>query len=103
MNEHKFSVLAIGTNTGATASEAAVTGKHHFVTCVSGHTDKDSIIQVLDGTTVVWENKFDITLEGTSFHFPELCIPCTGGAKADAKLSSSTTDCAITINGYTIP
>ena len=54
-----WSETGTGTNDGATAIHAASTigaaNRTYFVTNISGHTDMDSIVQVLDGTTVKWE------------------------------------------------
>ena len=98
-----FSATAAGTDSGATASAAAVTDRAFFVTSISGHTDTDAIITIEDGSTVVWESKIDISLEGFSFNFPGLLVPCTPGAAANGKVASSTTDCQVNITGFSLP
>jgi len=99
-----FSATAAGTSAGATATKAASgAGTNHFVTHISGHTDTDSLIQILDGSTVVWESKIDISLEGTSFGFDVGNVVISSNAAAGAKIASSTTDCQVNISGYTIP
>ena len=92
-----FSATAAGTNSGATATEAAATGKVHVITRVSGHTDATSIIQALDGATVAGEWK----VAPNYFNIP--ChIPITPGAAAGGKIATSTADCQANLEGYTI-
>ncbi len=99
-----FDATAVGTNAGATAIQAAPgAGLNHFVTHISGHTDTDSLIQILDGATVVWESKIDVSLEGTSFGFYVGNVAISSNAAAGGKIASSTTDCQVNISGYTIP
>jgi len=99
-----FSETAAGTNGGATATKAAATGKAHFVTSISGHTDTDSLIQILDGSTVVWQSAIDISVEGFQIIPPAgLLIPITPATACSAKIVTSTSDCQVNFNGYTIP
>lgn len=94
---------AAGTNAGATATQAADENRGWVVQCVSGHVDADSVIQVTDGTTVLWESKVDVSLEGFSFHFPNMNIPVGRGNAALGIIASSTADCQITIMGDSAP
>ena len=100
----KWSATAAGTDSGATATQAAGgANTQHFVTSVSGHVDADSIITIKDGTTVVWETKVDISVEGPSFSFNVFCIPITPNAAANGAIASSSADCQVNIDGYTRP
>ena len=98
-----FSATAAGTNSGATATEGAVAGRTHVVTEISGHTDTDSLIQILDGAAVVWQSKVDVSVDGLSFSFPGLNVLCSNGVAAGGKVASSTTDCQVNISGGSIP
>ena len=97
--ESYWSATKAGTNSGATATKAAQDNRMYVVTAVSGHVDADSVITVKDGTTIIWESKVDISIEGTSFHFAGLNLACRMGNKAEGALASSSSDCQITISG----
>jgi|TARA_R110000787_G_scaffold46160_6_gene112185 hypothetical protein len=97
--ESYWSATAAGTNSGATAAKAAQDNRMYVVTAVSGHGDADSVITVKDGTTIIWESKIDVSVEGTSFHFAGLTLPCSSGNKAEGAIASSSADCQITISG----
>lgn len=86
-----------GTNSGATATIAAVTGAQYFVTGIYGFGDADSALSVQDGSTVVAEWAIDVSLDGGNFCYTGLYIPITPGAAANAVLASSTANCGITI------
>ena len=98
-----WSETTAGTDSGAIATHAAASNVQHFVTGVSGHTDKDSLITNSDGTTVVWQSKIDISLQGFTFVFPDLTIPCTPGNLAKVVLAESTADAQVNLQGYSIP
>lgn len=101
-----FSATTAGTNAGAVASIAAVSGKIHIITSISGHTDTDSLIQILGGAagaTVVWESKIDISLQGFSFNFSGIWVEGVPGIKLEGKVATSTTDCQVNVSGYSIP
>lgn len=103
-NHRPWSATAAGTNGGATATQAAVSGVAHFVTSISGHTDTDSLIQILDDTTVVWQSAIDISVEGFQIKSPaNLCVPITPGNACSVKVVTSTSDCQVNGNGYSIP
>jgi hypothetical protein len=106
-NSNNWYVTAAGTNSGATATKAAVTGKIHVITGCFGFGDKDASVTILDGTTVVGEWLWDISAEfGAAITYPKwvytgLELPGTKGGAVSAVLSASTADCRITITGYT--
>tara|TARA_Y100000310_G_C20576226_1_gene760547 strand:- start:554 stop:853 length:300 start_codon:yes stop_codon:yes gene_type:complete len=97
--ESYWSATKAGTNSGATATKAAQDNRMYIVTAISGHGDADSIITVKDDTTIIWESKIDVSVEGTSFHFAGLNLSCSMGNKAEGALASSSSDCQITISG----
>ena len=101
-----FSEYTAGTNSGATASHAAATGKRHYITDVTFWSDTDTIITLLAGTagaTVVWEGKLDVSVEGFN-KTVRFDTPIIGdiSVKVEAKVATSTTDCGVTMNGYTV-
>jgi len=102
-----FSVTTAGTNAGATATQAAATGKIHIVRHISGHTDADSIIQVLGGAagaTVIFETKIDVSLNGFGFaiSIPDGIVGVPGVAVSGV-IATSTADCQVNISGYSVP
>ena len=108
----EFSETAAGTDSGATATHAAAAGSNgspdrtHIVTALSGHVDADSIVQILGGsagTTVVFESKVDISVEGLKFHFGGLNVVGTPGAAVAGKIAGSSADCQVNISGYSVP
>jgi len=101
-----WSETAAGTDAGATATHAALSGHTHVVTSISGHTDGDTLIQILAGAagaTVVWESKIDVSVEGFSFNFPGLNVMGTTSIAVAGKIDDATAaDCQVNISGYTI-
>ena len=105
LNLNTWSATTAGTNAGAVASKTAVTGKTHVITRISGHTDTDSIIQVLAGAagaTVVAEFALDISVAGLSFEFEGPWVG-TPGVKVEGKIATSTSDAQANLMGYSIP
>jgi len=98
----EFNEVAAGTSAGATATKATATGVRHKIQRVHGHTDKDSLLQLKDGTTVVWETTIDVDVDGKEIGFDLSGCPIIGtaGNAVSAVLASSTTDCYISIGGY---
>ena len=97
-----WSETQLGTGSGATATHAAATGVRHFVTSVSGHTDKDTTLRILDGSDVMAEFKLDFSVEGTQFKPWTGCIPCTTAASCSAVIGDSTSDSQVNINGFSV-
>ena len=105
----EWNETAGGTDSGATATHAAEASsggsgsRMHFVTSISGHVDADSIITIESpASTVLWQSKIDVSVEGFSFSFNVN----VGGVPATAilgKIASSSADCQVNINGYSIP
>jgi len=89
-----------GTNSGATASHAAASGVVHKVCGATFYSDKNSIISILSGTTVIWEGSI-LTAVNTTVHvtFPEP-LQGTISELVSAVVASSTADCSATIWGF---
>ena len=102
LGQQVWSETTAGAGSGAIATHAAITSSQHFVTSISGHTDAASIITIKDGTTIVWETKIDVSVEGTSFSFTTPCIPLPPGANAVGPIASSRADSQVNLTGYTI-
>ncbi len=98
-----WDATAAGTDSGATATKAAVADAVHVVTHVSGHTDADATLQLRDGSTVLAEWKIDVSLEGFQFKIPSGVWVCSTNTAVNAVISASTADCQANIAGYTIP
>ena len=91
-----------GVDDGATATRAAATGRQHFVTRISGHTDVDSIVKILDGSTIKWEIFVDVSVN-PAFSFDVDDIPITPGTACSGVVVGSTADCQVNLQGYTVP
>ena len=64
----EWNAYAAGTNAGATATKSAGgDGVRHKVCQISGHTDKDSVVSIIDGITTIWEIAIDGP-DGRWFH-----------------------------------
>ena len=92
---------AAGTNSGAIATQPAAANVIHKIFWVQFFTDADSILQILDDTTVEWEGKLDVDVAGWNypFYFP---VPLIGssGKKVVAKIASSSSDCHVSFGGF---
>lgn len=96
---------AAGTDSGATATHAAAAGKMHFAEHISGHSDADSIIQIIeDGSTVLWETKLVTAQNGNGFavNVPR-GIHAQPGLSIAGKVVSSSSDCQVNLAGFSIP
>lgn len=98
-----WSATTAGTNSGATATQAAEANKSHVVTHVSGHGDADATLQLRDGSTVLAEWKIDVSVEGWQINIPPGIWPCSTNTAANAVLSASSSDCQVNMTGFTIP
>ena len=97
-----WSATGAGTDSGATATAAAVGTNRFVVTNISGHVDADSVVTIESpASTVLWESKIDISVEGLSFNFNPV-IACPLNSAAVGKLSASSADCQVTISGYVL-
>lgn len=98
-----WSATAAGTDSGATATKAAISGRAVVVTHVSGHGDADATLRLIDGSTVLAEWKIDISLEGFQFNVAAGTWPCTANTAVTLVLSASSADCQVNMTGFTIP
>ena len=97
---------ATGTNAGATATKAAAAGREHFVDQISGFTDADSLIQIInEATTVLWEIKIVVASNGQGFaiNIPGGVHSGIAGQTLAGKIVSSTAACRVNISGHTVP
>ena len=95
-----FSATAAGTDAATSATQAADESQAFVVTNISGHVDEDQTLTIESpASTILWEAKIDVSVEGTSFHFAGLNLSCSMGNKAEGALASSSSDCQITISG----
>jgi len=96
-----FQVTAVGTGSGATATQAAITNTTFVATSISGHTDTDAVITIESPAgTVLWQQALDVTAEGFKFGESGLHIRGADRAAIVGKISASTTDAQVNINGY---
>ena len=98
--------IAHGTNAGATASKTAIANKSLLVVWLSGHTDTDSLIQILGGAagaTVLWQAALDVSVQGFGFSVSGLLLVGEPGVKMEAKIVSSDSLCSVSFGGYFIP
>jgi hypothetical protein len=101
-NTGVFSATAVGTDSGATATQSADASQRYVVTNISGHGDADAVITIESpASTVVWESKIDVSVEGFSFDFSPT-IPCAINTAVLGKIAASSADCQVTISGYII-
>ena len=109
-----WSETAVGTDSGATATHAAqaitatapnasiTVNRTHIVTGISGHVDADSIVTIESpASTVLWQSKIDISVEGFSFNFPNLTVVGGQGEAILGKIASSSADCQVNLQGIT--
>ena len=95
----RFSATKAGTDSGATATQAADAAQTYVVTNISGHTDADSIITIESPLgAVIWQTKVDVSIEGTNFNF-NTTQPIAINTAAVGDIASSSADCQVTISG----
>lgn len=88
--------------TSAVASKAAVTGQTHYVTDISGSSDKaGALLLVKQGTTVIWQVQLATTAAGINAFSHTFAVPL---AAAQSALVSVTVDgtaaCYANIAGF---
>jgi|TARA_R110001583_G_scaffold43085_5_gene136996 hypothetical protein len=98
-----WSETAAGTDSGATATHAANNTNTYVVTSISGHVDADAIITIESpASSILWQSKIDVSVEGFSFNFSGLSVVGAGSGAILGKISASSADCQVNISGHTI-
>jgi hypothetical protein len=99
-NKTPWNAVNDGTTT-VTATHASIAGRHDFVSRISGHSDLDCFVRVLDGSDIIWEKVLDVSVD-SSFNEPvELII--TPGNSVSGVVSVATADCRVEVYGFSIP
>ena len=97
----EFQEKGSGTTGGATATAAAVTATIHKCKWATFYTDTDSILQIKDDTTVIWEVKIIIATAGKFAHFPfPEPLVSTVGKALTAVIANSSSDCFVSFGGF---
>ena len=96
----EFNAYAAG-STSATATKAAVAATIYKCTWATFYADTDSLLQIKDDNTVIWEIKLVVATYGKGFHvtFP---TPLIGAENKDmsALVVSSSADCFVAFGGF---
>lgn len=98
-----WSQTATGTSS-ATATEVAVVGKTHYVTDFFCASDKaDAIIQIKQGTTVIWQSTLDTPSTSNDHHHHSFQTPLKGAADALVSVTIDGTSSAdANLSGFTL-
>jgi hypothetical protein len=87
--------------TAATATKAAVTGRKHVVTGISGSSSGGAgSVELYDGTTLIWKGRF-VSGAAYAMSFAPGTLVGTSGAKVEV-IVSGTTATEANIAGFTI-
>jgi len=89
-----------GAAAGATATKAAQSERTYKILWATFYTDADSLLQIKDGSTIVWEGHLDVDVQGTTLHvtFPG-GLDGTKGNAVSALIAASSADCRVTFGG----
>lgn len=102
--QNGFSATAAGTDSGASATFTNPKASAFCcVTAISGHTDENSLLQILEenGTTVLWQGWIPgVTSPQFHFTFPDGIFSGTAGNNVIGKIVTSLADCQVTISGH---
>ncbi len=97
-----WTVTGVGTNAGVSVTKAAVVGKKHVVTHISGSGDAAAMITIESpANTILWRQRASAAA-GFSFVFPPGELECPDNTAVLVKVSASTTNSEANIAGYTI-
>lgn len=98
-----FSV-SVTHSTAAVASKAGVAGKVHYVTDISGSTDKaGALLEVKQGTTVIWQVQLATTAAGINAFTHQFSSPLSGVDGGLVSISvTGTSACYANIAGFTL-
>ena len=98
-----WSKTAASTSGAVTATHDGESNVTHVVTHVSGHSDADATIQILDGSTPLAEWKKDASVEGFQFLPQNGVWVGTPGNAVSAVISATDSDSQVNIAGFSIP
>lgn len=98
-----FSVTATHA-TSAVASQAAVSGKTHYITDIAGSSDKaGALLLVKQGTTIIWQVQLQTTAVGLPAFHHSFVVPLKGASGALVSVTvDGTSACYANIAGYTL-
>jgi len=101
----RWSATAAGTNAGATATKAGITGKTYIVDHISCHGDTDATLQLRSGSDVLAEWYIDASNNKDANIIVNGYWIIEPGAAASAVLSASpsASDCQVNITGFSLP
>jgi hypothetical protein len=105
--KYEFGSPMSATATNATSSVATVSGissKTHFITDISGSSDKaGSLLLVKDGTTVIWQVQLGTTAAGGMSFQHTFSTPLRATVSADISITvDGTAACYSNIAGFTL-
>lgn len=98
-----FSVTATHA-TSAVASNAGVTDKIHYITDISGSSDKaGALLLVKQGTTIIWQSQVATTAAGINAYEHSFVTPLSGVSGGLVSVTiDGTSVCHANIAGFTI-
>jgi len=90
--------------TAATATNAAVSGKTHYITDISASSDKaGALLVVKQGTTTVWQVQLAATAAGNLAYSHTFSTPIKGASGALVSITvDGTSVCNSNIAGFTL-
>lgn len=102
-NGTPFGVTATD-STSAVATKAAVAGTQHYVTDISGSSDKaGSLLLVKQGSTVIWQVQLATSAAGMNAFSHTFASPLAGVVGGTVSVTvDGTSACYANIAGYTI-
>lgn len=99
-----FSATAVGTNAGASATQAAPsdTGRHYFCSGIQVSGDAAALVTIESpAATILWKVRMTAAFD-RAFSFAPGTIVGAKGAAILVKVSASTSNCENNIQGYLV-
>lgn len=102
-NGSRFSATATNA-TSAVATQAAASGVTHYITDISGSTDKaGALLLVKQGTTVIWQVQLASTAAGNNSFTHSFATPISGANGASVSVTvDGTSACYSNISGFSL-
>ena len=90
--------------TAAVATQAAETGKRHYITDISASTDKaGALMLVKQGTTVIWQVQLAASAAGNLAYSHTFSTPLVAGESALVSVTiDGTSVCNANLSGFTL-